>query len=188
MRAACERFLLTESRHDTPRHREPYRYSTTVKCDRLRDLSVVSPFALRSRPTHLCRCASWRSRGTQVGRCTLRRRAGPRRLSVRATERTFRVATRHTPNVTSTWAGSRPPEATAATPQIRGSSAQARAAVAGPGHADELVGVQRLVALIRKTFRWLGSNSPGYHAGERIADSVWQRPGRDFPSARFLRV
>src|ERR1039457_2186310 len=29
--------------------------------------------------------------------------------------------------------------------------------------------------LIRKTFRWLGPNSPGYHAGERIADSVWQR-------------
>jgi hypothetical protein len=55
-------------------------------------------------------------------------------------------------------------------------------------HADELVGARRLAALIRKTFRWLGSNSPGYHAGERIADSVWQRPGRDFPSARFLRV
>ena len=43
-------------------------------------------------------------------------------------------------------------------------------------------------ALIGKSFRWLGSNSPGYHAGERIADSVWQRPGRNFPSARFLRV
>jgi hypothetical protein len=55
-------------------------------------------------------------------------------------------------------------------------------------HADELVGARRFAALIRKTFRWLGSNSPGYHAGERIADSVWQRPGRDFPSARFLRV
>ena len=43
-------------------------------------------------------------------------------------------------------------------------------------------------ALIGKNFRWLDSNSPGYHAGERIADSVWQKPGRDFPSARFLRV
>jgi hypothetical protein len=55
-------------------------------------------------------------------------------------------------------------------------------------HADELVGARLLLAaFIRRSFPWLGSNSPGYHAGERIADSVWQRPGRDFPPARFLR-